>query len=247
MKFILDCHCKLHLIIHWDRLRKTILHARWRALAPASKKAWREKAQAPVIRARHGLHQTFLSVPLDAPAEEAPLKIKIMRLIVLHPCLHRWGGGKMHLFDEPVTVFMLLHRWGGKLGQVAVVVAPPTLLRTPTKNRSAQKSLAAFGKAVLDVACDLTEHMPRMDSSSPGSIIKRFVSEAAEKAEFKVQSYSPSKGLFIQSRRQLAILPSPGTPAKRPRRALSHEHDAEFWAPFQDHLDPSLSASLSES
>ena len=91
MKFILDCHCKLHLIIHWDRLRKTILHARWRALAPASKKAWREKAQAPVIRARHGLHQTFLSVPLDAPAEEAPLKIKIMRLIVLHPCLHRWG------------------------------------------------------------------------------------------------------------------------------------------------------------
>ena len=112
MKFILDCHCKLHLIIHWDRLRKTILHARWRALAPASKKAWREKAQAPVIRARHGLHQTFLSVPLDAPAEEAPLKIKIMRLIVLHPCLHRWGG-KMQLFDEPVTVFMLLHRWGG--------------------------------------------------------------------------------------------------------------------------------------
>ena len=119
----------------------------------------------------------------------------------------------MHLFDEPVTVFMLLHRWGGKLSQVAVVVAPPTLLRTPTKNRSAQKSLAAFGKAVLDVACDLTEHMPRMDSSSPGSIIKRFVSEAAEKAEFKVQSYSPSKGLFIQSRRQLPILPSPGTPA----------------------------------
>ena len=127
------------------------------------------------------------------------------------------------------------------------MVAPPTLLRTPTKNRSAQKSLAAFGKAVLDVACDLTEHMPRMDSSSPGSIIKRFVSEAAEKAEFNVQAYSLSKGLFIQSRRQLAILPSPGTPAKRPRRALSHEHDAEFWAPFQDLLDPSLSASLSES
>ena len=248
MKFILDCHCKLHLIIHWDRLRKTILHARWRALAPASKKAWREKAQAPVIRARHGLHQTFLSVPLDAPAEEAPLKIKIMRLIVLHPCLHRWGVKcnclmSLSLFSCCCTA----GGGGGKLGQVAVVVAPPTLLRTPTKNRSAQKSLAAFGKAVLDVACDLTEHMPRMDSSSPGSIIKRFVSEAAEKAEFKVQSYSPSKGLFIQSRRQLAILPSPGTPAKRPRRALSHEHDAEFWAPFQDHLDPSLSASLSES
>ena len=241
MKFILDCHCKLHLIIHWDRLRKTILHARWRALAPASKKAWREKAQAPVIRARHGLHQTFLSVPLDAPAEEAPLKIKIMRLIVLHPCLHRWGVKcnclmSLSLFSCCCTA-----------GQVAVVVAPPTLLRTPTKNRSAQKSLAAFGKAVLDVACDLTEHMPRMDSSSPGSIIKRFVSEAAEKAEFNVQAYSLSKGLFIQSRRQLAILPSPGTPAKRPRRALSHEHDAEFWAPFQDHLDPSLSASLSES
>ena len=208
-----------------------------------------KKAQAPVIRARHGLHQTFLSVPLDAPAEEAPLKINIMRLIVLHPCLHRWGVKCKCLMSLSLFACCCTagEGAGGKLGQVVVVVAPPTLLRTPTKNRSAQKSLAAFGKAVLDVACDLTEHMPRMDSSSPGSIIKRFVSEAAEKAEFNVQAYSLSKGLFIQSRRQLAILPSPGTPAKRPRRALSHEHDAEFWAPFQDHLDPSLSASLSES
>ena len=168
-----------------------------------------------------------------------------MRLIVLHPCLHRWGVKCNCLMS--LSLFSCCCTAGG--GNLARWLWWLLLLPFFGHRRriAVHRSLVAFGKVVLDVACDLTEHMPRMDSSSPGSIIKRFVSEAAEKAEFNVQAYSLSKGLFIQSRRQLAILPSPGTPAKRPRRALSHEHDAEFWAPFQDHLDPSLSASLSES